>query len=83
MTTKQWLTLLSKFISKKNENLTRKTFSLDSLLCSFLLLGQVLHHLFFLGQETLFSALAGLLCLGAASLSLVTGWVKGGERAES
>lgn len=69
--------LLSKFINRKRGNPIR-TFSLDSLFCSFLLLWQVLDNLFFLGQETLFSAFAGLLRLGAASFSLVTGWENGG-----
>lgn len=38
-------------------------FSLDSLFGGFLLLRQVLDDFFFLSQETLLSAFAGLLCL--------------------
>lgn len=41
-------------------------------LLGLLLLGQVLDDLLLLGLKTLLSALAGLLCLGATSLSLVT-----------
>lgn len=54
-------------------------FSLDSLFGSFLLLRQVLDDFFFLSQETLLSAFAGLLCLWAASFGLVTGWKEGGD----
>lgn len=42
------------------------------LLLGLLLLGQGLDDLLLLGLETLLSALAGLLCLGATSLGLVT-----------
>ena len=42
------------------------------LLLGLLLLGQGLDDLLLLGLETLLSALAGLLCLGATSLGLIT-----------
>lgn len=41
------------------------------LLLGLFLLGQGLDDLLLLGLETLLSALAGLLCLGAASLGLI------------
>lgn len=62
---------LSKFINNKWQNPVI-TLNFDSLFCSFFLFRQVLDDFFFLGQETLFSAFAGLLRLWAASFSLVT-----------